>query len=161
MRRWKSVLWSSLFPSLLFSFSLAKAWGLPAERRGRKKRSHAGEERRRKCKGADDGAERGDEPKRGGKNGTRNSTPSFSTNSAKHQFDAAFLAALSSKVSGKASFKGRLDTYRFCDSVWTFVLRDAVVKLPAGPGGRPPAREELVKKVKVVAVDSRLAAART
>jgi len=31
MRRWKSVLWSSLFPSLLFSFSLAKAWGLPAE----------------------------------------------------------------------------------------------------------------------------------
>ena len=74
---------------------------------------------------------------------------------------SAFLAALSTKVSGKASFKGRLDTYRFCDSVWTFVIRDAVVKLPAGPGGRPPAREELVKKVKVVAVDSRLAGAKT
>lgn len=78
-----------------------------------------------------------------------------------HQFDSAFLAALSTKVAGRASFKGGLDTYRFCDSVWTFLLRDAVVKLPAGPGGRPPAREEIVKKIKIVAVDSRLAATTT
>ena len=90
----------------------------------------------------------------------KTSTSSFSplfSSQPQFQFDSAFLAAISTKVSGKASFKGRLDTYRFCDSVWTFVLRDAVVKLPAGPGGRPPAREDLVKKVKVVAVDSRLA----
>lgn len=96
-----------------------------------------------------------------GKNGKTKklSTSSFSLFiSHPLQFDSAFLAALSTKVSGKAAFKGRLDTYRFCDAVWTFVLRDAVIKLPAGPGGRPAARDELVKKVKVVAVDSRLAA---
>lgn len=89
------------------------------------------------------------------------STSSLLLQKPLHQFDSAFLAALSTKVAGRASFKGGLDTYRFCDSVWTFLLRDAVVKLPAGPGGRPPAREEIVKKIKIVAVDSRLAATTT
>ena len=111
--------------------------------------------RKEKKKSVDDGAKRGE-----AKRNKKTQPQPFFPSSHQQQFDSAFLAALSTKVSGKATFKGRLDTYRFCDSVWTFVLRDAVVKLPAGPGGRPAAREELVKKVKVVAVDSRLANAR-
>lgn len=33
------------------------------------------------------------------------------------QFDASFLKALQTKVSMRTTFKGHLDTYRFCDNV--------------------------------------------
>ena len=71
------------------------------------------------------------------------------------QFDSVFLAALQSKVTGKATFRGRLDTYRFCDGVWTFILTDAVFRLAGGRGR--PARDVASKRIKVVAVDARLA----
>lgn len=58
-------------------------------------------------------------------------------------------------MSGKATFRGRLDTYRFCDGVWTFVLTGATIRL-AGARGRA-ARDVACPRVKVVAVDSRLA----
>ena len=38
------------------------------------------------------------------------------------QFDASFLKALQSKVSMRTTFKGHLDTYRFCDNVRTSLL---------------------------------------
>lgn len=71
------------------------------------------------------------------------------------QFDAVFLAALQSKVAGKATFRGRLDTYRFCDGVWTFLLTGATFRLAAGRGR--PARDVSCPRIKVVAVDARLA----
>lgn len=58
-------------------------------------------------------------------------------------------------MSGKASFRGRLDTYRFCDGVWTFVLTGATFRLAGGRGR--PARDVTCPRIKVVAVDARLA----
>lgn len=38
------------------------------------------------------------------------------------QFDASFLKALQTKVSMRTTFKGHLDTYRFCDNVRSLLL---------------------------------------
>ena len=51
------------------------------------------------------------------------------------QFDAVFLNALTTKVTGRATFKARLDTYRFCDNVWTFVISGAEFRVAGGGGG--------------------------
>lgn len=62
------------------------------------------------------------------------------------QFDKAINNALSSKVKTRLTFKaGHLKTYRFCDNVWTFVLKDVEFR----------EAQELVKadKVKIVACD--------
>ncbi|KAI4745985.1 hypothetical protein E4T50_03704 [Aureobasidium sp. EXF-12298] len=44
-------------------------------------------------------------------------------------FDKAIAQVLGEKVKARMSFKGHLDTYRFCDDVWTFILKDIKVKL--------------------------------
>ncbi|KAG9593675.1 hypothetical protein KCU77_g5041, partial [Aureobasidium melanogenum] len=60
-------------------------------------------------------------------------------------FDKAIAQVLGEKVKARMSFKvgdhfptsrrlcaplcGHLDTYRFCDDVWTFILKDVKVKL--------------------------------
>lgn len=61
-------------------------------------------------------------------------------------FDKAFTEIISDKVKSKLSFKvrnlgwqsrdniltypkGHLDTYRFCDDVWTFLIKDVNFKL--------------------------------
>ncbi|XP_074604661.1 transcription initiation factor IIA subunit 2-like [Brevipalpus obovatus] len=62
------------------------------------------------------------------------------------QFDRAINHSLSSKVRTRLTFKaGHLKTYRFCDNVWTFVLKDVEFR----------EAQELVKadKVKIVACD--------
>jgi len=62
------------------------------------------------------------------------------------QFDKTINDALSKKVRTRLNFKaGHLKTYRFCDNVWTFVLKD--VEFREG--------SEVVKadKVKIVACD--------
>ncbi|KAK2565171.1 Transcription initiation factor IIA subunit 2 [Acropora cervicornis] len=63
------------------------------------------------------------------------------------QFDKAINYALSNKVKCKISFKGHLNTYRFCDNVWTFVLNDVEFREVG----------EIIKvdKVKVVACDGK------
>ncbi|KAG6495108.1 transcription initiation factor IIA subunit 2-like [Zingiber officinale] len=64
------------------------------------------------------------------------------------QFDRSMTDALENQVKSKVSIKGHLHTYRFCDNVWTFILKDATFK-----------SEELnepVKRVKIVACDSKL-----
>ncbi|KAJ8036052.1 Transcription initiation factor IIA subunit 2 [Holothuria leucospilota] len=63
------------------------------------------------------------------------------------KFDRAINDALSNKTRNKVIFKGHLNTYRFCDNVWTFVLNDVEFK-----------HGELADKVKVVAVDGRSSA---
>lgn len=69
------------------------------------------------------------------------------------QFDKAINYALSNKVKCKISFKGHLNTYRFCDNVWTFVLNDVEFREVG----------EIIKvdKVKVVACDGKASAGDT
>lgn len=44
-------------------------------------------------------------------------------------FDTHIASVLGEKVKARTSFKGHLDTYRFCDEVWTFVVRDCHFKM--------------------------------
>ncbi|KAF2744301.1 transcription initiation factor IIA gamma chain [Sporormia fimetaria CBS 119925] len=44
-------------------------------------------------------------------------------------FDKAIADVLAEKVKARMSFKGHLDTYRFCDEVWTFIIKDINFKL--------------------------------
>ncbi|KZF19376.1 transcription initiation factor IIA, gamma subunit [Xylona heveae TC161] len=44
-------------------------------------------------------------------------------------FDRSITEVLADKVKARLSFKGHLDTYRFCDEVWTFLIKDVNFKL--------------------------------
>ncbi|KAI5861932.1 transcription initiation factor IIA gamma chain [Durotheca rogersii] len=44
-------------------------------------------------------------------------------------FDRAITEVLQEKVKARLSFKGSLDTYRFCDEVWTFQLKNVIFKM--------------------------------
>ncbi|KAK6515657.1 Transcription initiation factor IIA small chain (TFIIA 13.5 kDa subunit) [Arthrobotrys conoides] len=44
-------------------------------------------------------------------------------------FDRSVTDILAQQVTAKLSFKGHLDTYRFCDEVWTFLIKDVTFKL--------------------------------
>ncbi|MCJ1256918.1 Transcription initiation factor IIA small chain (TFIIA 13.5 kDa subunit) [Lignoscripta atroalba] len=44
-------------------------------------------------------------------------------------FDRAITEVLADKVKARLNFKGHLDTYRFCDEVWTFLIKDVSFKL--------------------------------
>ncbi|KAI9713142.1 MAG: Transcription initiation factor IIA small chain (TFIIA 13.5 kDa subunit) [Bogoriella megaspora] len=44
-------------------------------------------------------------------------------------FDKCMSEVLADKVKARLNFKGHLDTYRFCDDVWTFVIKDVNFKL--------------------------------
>uniref|UniRef100_A0AC11C678 Uncharacterized protein n=1 Tax=Ovis aries TaxID=9940 RepID=A0AC11C678_SHEEP len=69
------------------------------------------------------------------------------------QFDKAINAALAQRVRNRVNFRlffrfqGSLNTYRFCDNVWTFVLNDVEFREVT----------ELIKvdKVKIVACDGK------
>ncbi|XP_076439313.1 transcription initiation factor IIA subunit 2-like [Babylonia areolata] len=65
------------------------------------------------------------------------------------QFDKAINTALSQRVKSKVTFKGKLNTYRFCDNVWTFVLNNVEFR------EAPAAELATVEKVKIVACDGK------
>ncbi|EPE25965.1 Transcription factor IIA (TFIIA), beta-barrel [Glarea lozoyensis ATCC 20868] len=44
-------------------------------------------------------------------------------------FDRSITEALAEKVKARLTFKGHLDTYRFCDEVWTFLIKDVTFKM--------------------------------
>lgn len=44
-------------------------------------------------------------------------------------FDKCVTEVLADKVKARLTFKGHLDTYRFCDEVWTFLIKDVNFKL--------------------------------
>ncbi|MCJ1430462.1 Transcription initiation factor IIA small chain (TFIIA 13.5 kDa subunit) [Sticta canariensis] len=44
-------------------------------------------------------------------------------------FDKCVTEVLADKVKARLNFKGHLDTYRFCDEVWTFLIKDVNFKL--------------------------------
>ncbi|PSS31546.1 Transcription initiation factor IIA subunit 2 like [Actinidia chinensis var. chinensis] len=64
------------------------------------------------------------------------------------EFDKSITEALETRVKGHVSVKGHLHTYRFCDNVWTFIIRDALFTNEVG--------RETVGRVKIVACDSDL-----
>ncbi|KAI0970534.1 transcription initiation factor iia small chain [Xylaria arbuscula] len=47
-------------------------------------------------------------------------------------FDRAIAEVLQDKVRSRLTFKGSLDTYRFCDEVWTFQLKNVTFKMENG-----------------------------
>ncbi|CAM0884459.1 unnamed protein product [Alopecurus aequalis] len=65
------------------------------------------------------------------------------------QFDKSMSAALEHQVTNRAFFKGNLRTYRYCDHVWTFLLRDVRFR-------DDDMSQQDIGKVKIVAIDSSL-----
>nr|XP_022309826.1 transcription initiation factor IIA subunit 2-like [Crassostrea virginica] len=65
------------------------------------------------------------------------------------QFDKAINTALANRVQNRIQLQGKLNTYRFCDNVWTFVLNNVDFRDV----------QELAKcdKVKIVACDGKSA----
>ena len=64
------------------------------------------------------------------------------------QFDKSINSALSTRVKNKLNFKAdKLNTYRFCDNVWTFMLNDVEF--------REFAELARVDRVKIVACDAK------
>ncbi|RLV93242.1 Transcription initiation factor IIA subunit 2 [Spathaspora sp. JA1] len=61
----------------------------------------------------------------------------------------------------KLTFKGDLDTYRFCDDVWTFIIKNVLIKMSdvtgSGSGSDTIDTEVQVDKFKIVACNSRKA----
>lgn len=56
----------------------------------------------------------------------------------------------------KLTFKGDLSTYRFCDDVWTFIIKNVMVKLTDNSNNEF-SDEVSVDKFKIVACNSRKA----
>ncbi|KAI9803350.1 MAG: Transcription initiation factor IIA small chain (TFIIA 13.5 kDa subunit) [Piccolia ochrophora] len=44
-------------------------------------------------------------------------------------FDRSITEVMSEGLKARLTFKGHLDTYRFCDEVWTFLIKDVTFKL--------------------------------
>ncbi|CAH6720625.1 transcription initiation factor IIA subunit 2 [[Candida] jaroonii] len=59
-------------------------------------------------------------------------------------------------VKSKLTFKGDLSTYRFCDDVWTFIIKNVNVKLN-DVSNSDLSDEVVVDKLKIVACNSRKA----
>lgn len=61
----------------------------------------------------------------------------------------------------RLTFKGDLDTYRFCDDVWTFIIKNVLIKMTDvtgdGGGSSNPDNEVTVDRFKIVACNSRKA----
>ncbi|CAF0898100.1 unnamed protein product [Adineta steineri] len=77
------------------------------------------------------------------------------------EFDRSINVALDKRINKKVQFSGKLSTYRFCDNVWTLVLKDFSVKESNNPGGHATstATSQIPKadKVKIVACDGKSA----
>ncbi|KAK2736387.1 Transcription initiation factor IIA small chain (TFIIA 13.5 kDa subunit) [Myotisia sp. PD_48] len=63
-------------------------------------------------------------------------------------FDRVITEVLADKVRTKLSFKGHLHTYRSCDEVWTFLVKDVTFKLDDQSTLHAP-------KVKIVSCNSK------
>ncbi|RXK37532.1 transcription initiation factor IIA subunit 2 [Tremella mesenterica] len=51
------------------------------------------------------------------------------------QFDKSLTECIQKGVKTKTSVKGHLSTYRLCDDVWTFVVKQPVFKMDGHQGG--------------------------
>ncbi|KAK2624420.1 hypothetical protein QTJ16_006370 [Diplocarpon rosae] len=64
-------------------------------------------------------------------------------------FDRSITEVLADKVKARLTFKGHLDTYRFCDEVWTFLIKDVTFKMENS------SQTVQVDKVKIVSCNSK------
>ncbi|KAI1431879.1 transcription initiation factor iia small chain [Xylaria sp. CBS 124048] len=60
-------------------------------------------------------------------------------------FDRAIAEILQDRVRARLTFKASLDTYRFCDEVWTFQLKNVTFKMDSG------GQQVTAERVKIVA----------
>lgn len=80
-----------------------------------------------------------------------------------HNFDRAVSDLLKSDLGiakSKLTFKGDLHTYRFCDDVWTFIIKNVIIKLTdvSDVGHDALGDNEInVDKFKIVACNSKKA----
>ncbi|KAK1750978.1 transcription initiation factor IIA, gamma subunit-domain-containing protein [Echria macrotheca] len=65
------------------------------------------------------------------------------------QFDRIVAESLQEKVKARLTFKGSLDTYRFCDEVWTFLIKNVTFKMDNG------ASTVVADKVKIVSCSAK------
>jgi len=65
------------------------------------------------------------------------------------QFDRVISETLSEKAKARLQFKGSLDTYRFCDEVWTFLIRNVTFKMDNG------SQTVVADKVKIVSCSAK------
>lgn len=65
-------------------------------------------------------------------------------------FDKTIADVLADKVKSRLTFKGHLETYRFCDEVWTFLVKDVKFKTDANS-------EFHADKVKIVSCNGKKA----
>ncbi|ORY85733.1 transcription initiation factor IIA gamma chain [Protomyces lactucae-debilis] len=63
-----------------------------------------------------------------------------------YHYDEQASKALNEKVKSRLTFKGHLDTYRFCDEVWTFIIKDASFKFEN--------ETVMAEKIKIIACNS-------
>ncbi|KAL7269330.1 Transcription initiation factor IIA subunit 2 [Rhizina undulata] len=66
-------------------------------------------------------------------------------------FDKSITEVLAEKVKANLTFKGHLDTYRFCDEVWTFLIKDVTFKFQS----QGPNNSVTADKVKIVSCNSK------
>ncbi|RKU48998.1 Transcription initiation factor IIA small chain (TFIIA 13.5 kDa subunit) [Coniochaeta pulveracea] len=66
-------------------------------------------------------------------------------------FDRAVAETLNDKVKARLQFKGSLDTYRFCDEVWTFVVKNVTFKMENGQ------QTVIADKVKILSCNAKKA----
>ncbi|KAK4089515.1 hypothetical protein Purlil1_6084 [Purpureocillium lilacinum] len=64
-------------------------------------------------------------------------------------FDQAITETLQKSVKSRLQFKGSLDTYRFCDEVWTFLIKNVTFKMDNG------SQSVQADKVKIVSCNSK------
>lgn len=77
-----------------------------------------------------------------------------------HNFDRIVSELLKAELGiakSKLTFKGDLHTYRFCDDVWTFIIKNVLIKLTDASSNDNNDSEINVEKFKIVACNSRKA----
>lgn len=69
------------------------------------------------------------------------------------------LKSDASIAKSRLTFKGDLDTYRFCDDVWTFIIKNVLIKLSdvSSTDNSGSDQEITVDKFKIVACNARRA----
>ncbi|KAI5847448.1 transcription initiation factor-like protein IIA gamma chain [Tricharina praecox] len=67
-------------------------------------------------------------------------------------FDRHVTDVLADKVKANLTFKGSLDTYRFCDEVWTFLIKNVTFKFQQQGGTTPSVTTD---KIKIVSCNSK------
>ena len=73
------------------------------------------------------------------------------------EFDHVIVDVVENRFRARAQFKGHLDSYRFLDNVWTFIVSDATFRLsPTGSQMASRTPELHVHKLKMICLDNKV-----